>query len=155
VGWGSGARPEPEGPDGLSEGESPLGFVAGPDGERRPLRVALVDDEAVVLRATQALLARLGFQVTAFPVPEAALRHLSDAESRVDLLLTDYIMPGMTGLELAREARKVRPDLPVILSSGNLDEPVEERLAEAGISAVLPKPWEARELMATVRSVLG
>ena len=149
------ARPEAEDPDGLPEGEPSQGFAPGAGGERRPLRVALVDDEAAVLRATQALLARLGFQVTAFPVPEAALRHLSDLEHRVDLLLTDYIMPGMTGLELAREARKVRPDLPVILSSGNLDEPVEERLSEAGISGVLPKPWDAAELMATVRSVLG
>ncbi len=124
-------------------------------GRDAPLRVALVDDEAPVLRATQALLARLGFQVTAFPVPEAALDHIADPQQRVDLVLTDYIMPGMTGVELAEQVQQLRPGLPVILCSGNLDEPVAERLAAAGIAGVLPKPWEPGELLSAVRRALG
>ena len=73
-------------------------------------------DEAVVLRATTALLRRLGYQVTAFPLPDAALRYLENPDKPVDLLFTDYIMPGMTGLELAEATLQVRPGLPVLLS---------------------------------------
>jgi signal transduction histidine kinase len=146
---------------GLENGRSGSGLSTHREGASEgdprpaPIRVALVDDEAVVLRATQALLARLGFQVTAFPVPEAALRHISDPANRVDLLLTDYIMPGMTGVELAEAVQKVRPGLPVLLSSGNLDEPMEERLVAAGITGVLPKPWESEELLSAVGEALG
>jgi two-component system, cell cycle sensor histidine kinase and response regulator CckA len=139
--------------DPLAPGEGGTAESAGLDRSR--VHLAIVDDEAVVLRAATALLRRLGYQVTAFPLPDAALRYLENSENPVDLLFTDYIMPGMTGLELAEATRKARPRLPVLLSSGNLEGPVRDRVATVGASGVLAKPYDVHELDAAIQKALG
>jgi signal transduction histidine kinase/CheY-like chemotaxis protein len=138
--------------DAQATGEGGTGELAAAVRER--YRLAVVDDDAVVLRATTALLDRLGYQVTAFPLPDAALRYLENADNPVDLLFTDYIMPGMTGLELAEATRRVRPGVPVLLSSGNLEGPVRDRVIAVGVSAVLAKPYEVAELDAAIQRAL-
>lgn len=146
--------PSPSEPTMAATGEAKSGEPDLHGTSRGECHVAMVDDEAVVLRATAALLRRLGYQVTAFPLPEAALRYLKDVENPVDLLFTDYIMPGMTGLELAEATLKARPGLPVLLSSGNLEGPVRDRVATVGVSGVLAKPYEAAELDSAIQAAL-
>jgi signal transduction histidine kinase/CheY-like chemotaxis protein len=138
--------------EGQGAGEEGAGELTAAMRERH--RLAVVDDDAVVLRATTALLRRLGYQVAAFPLPDAALRYLENADNPVDLLFTDYIMPGMTGLELAEATLRVRPGVPVLLSSGNLEGPVRDRVTAVGVSGVLGKPYEVAELDAAIQRAL-
>lgn len=81
--------------------------------------VLLVDDEDLIRTSTAQMLADLGYVVVEANSARAALRLLDDA--RVDLIITDHLMPGMTGTELAREAQGHRPNLPVLIISGYAD----------------------------------
>lgn len=83
-----------------------------------PQRTALVvDDDELVLAVTVALLQDLGFEAIAESSPEQALSRVRKEEG-FDLLLTDWVMPGVTGVELIKVARQERPELSVILASG-------------------------------------
>jgi len=117
--------------------------------DRAGLTILLVDDEALVRQATLALLHDLGHQVVEADNGAAALDHLR--LHPVDILITDYLMPGMSGLELAREARKSVPDLPVLMITGFAD------LADDTASDVsrLPKPFNIDELARSIESEIA
>ena len=75
-----------------------------------------------------------------------AFETFSSDPSRFDLVITDQTMPGITGLNLAREILKIRPDIPVILCSGHSDAVTLDKLKEAGITEFLMKPLARKEL---------
>lgn len=111
-------------------------------------RVLLVDDEELVRISTADMLADLGYEVVEAASAEQALRVVG--QERIDLLVTDHLMPGMTGVDLAREVRLLSPDMPVLLVSGFAD--VE------GLDAALPrlvKPFRKDELVVMVERVAG
>ncbi|UPG87417.1 PAS domain S-box protein [Luteibacter aegosomatis] len=81
------------------------------------LRVLTVDDDALVLTTLEALLEDLGHEVTAVSSAREALT-LLEAGASYDVLMTDYAMPGKSGVELAKDAKKLRPDLPIVLATG-------------------------------------
>jgi CheY-like chemotaxis protein len=118
------------------------------EGDERPTlpaskargRALLVDDEELVRMSTADMLADLGFEVVEAGSAEEALRLLQNAPMP-DLLVTDHLMPGMSGADLAREARLIKPDLPILIVSGYAE--VE------GIAPDLPrltKPFRNAEL---------
>jgi len=108
--------------------------------ESPPLRILLVDDEDVVREGTAAMLEEFGHIVQQAPSAKDALSQIRS--NPFDIVVTDYLMPGMSGLDLAREARKVRPDIPVLMITGFAD------LAEDTAADVLrlPKPFRAAEM---------
>ena len=71
-----------------------------------------------------------------------------------DLIITDKTMPKMTGLDLAAEIKKVRPDIPVVLCTGFQDEGFDDKIKKAGITDYIMKPPNKREVAVTVRKVL-
>jgi CheY-like chemotaxis protein len=79
--------------------------------------VLLVDDEELVRMSTADMLADLGFAVLEVSSPQAALE-IIEGDTPIDMLITDHIMPGMTGVELADVLRERRPDVPVLIISG-------------------------------------
>ncbi len=111
-----------------------------------PGRVLLVDDEYLVRVSTADMLADLGYEVAEAKSAEEALRLLQDQPPAV--LITDHVMPGMTGADLARTARELWPDLPILLVSG---------YAEAeGVPSDLPrltKPFLMSELAAKLHAI--
>ncbi len=117
-------------------------------------RVLLVDDEPQLVEVGSRRLERLGYQVLAASNPSAALEALRGAPWMVDLLVTDLSMPGMSGLELARAASSLRRGLPIVLTSGYLEEIASEDLRAAGVRVVLRKPMELAELAAALRRAL-
>jgi signal transduction histidine kinase/CheY-like chemotaxis protein len=117
-------------------------------------RVLVVDDEPSVLAACQQLLDRLNYEVVACSHPAQALELLRAQPSAVDVLLTDQAMPHMTGPALAEAARQVRPDLPVVLTTGFLDEAVRHAVEAVGIDQVLCKPYTVADLSIALRSAL-
>jgi CheY-like chemotaxis protein len=114
--------------------------------------ILLVDDDGDVREVTANVLRSLGYRVIEVGSGGAALDVL-DGAARVDLLLLDFAMPGMNGVEVARFARERRPDLPILFTTGYAEK---MRLAEPdGKEPVLQKPYRTAELAAALRHILG
>ncbi len=114
-------------------------------------RILLIDDDALVCKATAAMLEDLGHIVIDVHCADEALAVL-EAGEEVDLVITDYAMPGMTGLELAHRISAMRPKLPIVLASGYAD-----LNTEAGASQILPrlaKPFLQEDLTVILKRVL-
>jgi PAS domain S-box-containing protein len=109
-------------------------------------RVFIVDDEAAVVAFLSETLSGLGYEVSGFTDPREALSAFAAAPAGVDALVSDYAMPGMTGTELARACRRLRPALPIFMTSGYLRPEEAEEARLAGVQAVLQKPDFIEEL---------
>lgn len=106
----------------------------------RGQRVLYVDDEVPLARMGKEMLERLGYHAEFHSEPLNALKAFGDAPDSYDLLVTDLTMPGMTGIELARHVRNVRPSLPIVLMSGYTAALAPAQLKADGIRLFLQKP---------------
>lgn len=116
--------------------------------------ILFVEDEAGIVRFGEALLTRLGYRVTVCRNGREGLLRFADEPDRFDLVLTDQIMPKMTGDELARELRRIRPDVPIVLFTGFSEEMSKDEVFELGIDAIVMKPIIAVDLAKRIRSIL-
>jgi CheY-like chemotaxis protein len=114
----------------------------------------VVDDDEQVVDVVTSILQGLGYKVTSSISAQEALLLFMEANYNFDLVLTDYTMPLMTGLDLCARIRKIRPDIPLILSSGGTEQITEESLRRAGINEYLPKPITFQGLAQVVRRAL-
>ncbi|BCN38833.1 hypothetical protein ALDI51_21520 [Alicycliphilus denitrificans] len=121
-----------------------------PSAGDRQRHVMYVDDDAALVFLVQRLLRRRGYEVSGFTDPHEATDALRAAPGRYDLLVTDYNMPGYSGLDLVRAARAIRPDLPVALASGYVTAEIEQAALAEGARALIHKPNDVEELCATV-----
>ena len=112
--------------------------------------VLLVEDEAPVRNFAARALQLQGYQVLEAEDAEAALSLLEDADLRVDLFVTDVIMPGMDGPTWVRRARKDRPDVGVVFVSGYAEDALDGAAATVPGSVFLPKPFSLNGLVETV-----
>jgi CheY-like chemotaxis protein len=108
--------------------------------------VLLVDDETSLVLLGEEMLAALGYEPVGFDSGPRALAAFRADPERFDLLLTDEIMPGMTGTELAVALHRMRPELPIILMTGHGGEAQSHQLRAAGICEVLKKPFLSRDI---------
>jgi signal transduction histidine kinase/CheY-like chemotaxis protein len=124
---------------------------------RAPLaarHVLVVDDDARVRSLLVDFVAAGGHRVVPASSGEEALRHLGSDGGGFDLLVTDYLMPGMSGLALVHEARVRRPGLPVVIVSGFLGDAESVELERLG-ARVLTKPFGAEDVSAAVAAALA
>ena len=112
--------------------------------------VLLVDDDPMVMAGTSAMLQDLGHRVVTASSAAVAL-DLLRAETPVDLVITDHAMPGMTGTDLAKHVRDMRPDMPIILATGYAEVPSN---LIPGMPR-LDKPYRIDKLAATIAAVVG
>ncbi len=117
-------------------------------------RVLLIDDEDMILISIRALLnLETDFDVSAFTDPADALSHLRD--NKVDAIVTDYLMPNMTGLDLLRHARDAQPEASRILLTGHADKKSAIRaINEVGLYQYLEKPWDNEQLLLVIRGAI-
>ena len=120
------------------------------DAAASTLRVLLVDDDPMVRETTREMLRALGHVVTDTADPAAALQSVRE-QPAFDLLVADFAMPGMTGVQLAVQARAVRPNLPVLIVTGYADAGALGATSEQGWP-VLRKPFPPRALADAVRA---
>ncbi len=113
--------------------------------------ILFVDDDAAVLRFADLALPRLGYTVTLCGNGEEALSVFEAGPGRFDLVITDLVMPGMAGDEVARRIHAVRPELPIILFTGHSHLAQAGRFRDAGISAVMAKPVTVNDLVMEIR----
>ncbi len=115
----------------------------------------IVEDESAVLLATARILSGQGYKVRVRSDPTDAITVLADAATPVDILVTDMVMPGLSGVELARRARELRPGLPVLYISGYSQELAAQRGTLPAGSKVLRKPFTRRDLLEAVGEAIG
>jgi PAS domain S-box-containing protein len=108
--------------------------------------VMIVDDEPMLVALAEEMLAELGYEPVGFDSSVAALQAMRAEPLRFDLVLTDEAMPDLVGIELAREIRRVRPNIPIILMSGHGGVPLANRAAGIGVNEVLHKPLQRGDL---------
>ncbi|MCK9296729.1 MAG: cache domain-containing protein [Desulfobulbaceae bacterium] len=116
--------------------------------------IVFVDDEEFIVDIAQQMLEMLGYRVVGKTDSREAFAYFKEHAGEVDLVITDFTMPHMTGLDLAKEIRKIRPELPILLCTGYNTGFSEAELKEAGINAFILKPVVRKELAGVVRKVL-
>jgi CheY-like chemotaxis protein len=117
--------------------------------------VLVVDDEEALVRLAEEVLASLGYEPAGCLGAREALEVFRAAPERFDAVLSDVLMPEMTGPELVRELRRLRPELPAILMSGYGGPDLQAQAQAAAVQAVLMKPLAAAELAHCLAGVLG
>ncbi len=136
-----------------SGGPTPLTTISGSHRSSRE-HILLVDDEEKLLHLEEKVLNRLGYRVSAFTDSLSALEAFHFDPKGFDLVISDCSMGQLPGLELARELLKVRPELPIILSTGLEDDRLREEAAKIGIRECLIKPILSSDLDKTIRAIL-
>jgi nitrogen-specific signal transduction histidine kinase/ActR/RegA family two-component response regulator len=117
-------------------------------------RVLFLDDEQMTADSACQLLRHLGYDVTEFTDPRAAVNAFTAAPDSFDLVVTDLTMPRYTGVEVARQMLAVRPNLRVLLASGYSGTWTPDKLRGIGLRALVPKPLTSAGLAAAVRNAL-
>jgi PAS domain S-box-containing protein len=116
--------------------------------------VLYLDDDEALAYLVKRLLERRGYRVSDFTDQDAALAALRANPASFDLVLTDYNMPGMSGLDVAREVRNIRSDLPVALTSGFIDKELQQQAAGAGVRELIFKADAVEVLCDAVQRVI-
>ena len=114
--------------------------------------ILVVDDDSNMLGAIKRILEREGFAAHCVESGEEAIAQIK--ERSFSLMITDYNMPGLNGLELARKGLELAPRMPIIMDTGGLTPLITRLAKEIGIARVLPKPFLVSELLKTIRDVL-
>ncbi len=114
----------------------------------------VVDDEISLANLERQMLEELGYDVTMETSSNRALQLIRKNPERFDLLLTDLSMPGLNGLELARNVREIRLDLPILMATGFSEIQQKEKVKQVGISRLLGKPILLTDLAVAVRQAL-
>jgi PAS domain S-box-containing protein len=147
----------PSAPEPSAAAETPTGpqFALLPDPQAAQQHVMYVDDDQALVFLVQRLLRRRGYQVSGFTDPHEATEALRAAPRDYDLLVTDYNMPGYSGIDLVHEALSIQPHLPIALASGYITTEIEQAALAAGARALVHKPNDVEELCATVHRLLN
>jgi len=120
-----------------------------------PATILLVEDEPAVRDVTREALEMSGYRVLAADGPIAATDIARDEATSIDLLLTDVVMPGMNGPELARKVRELRPELVTLFMTGYADSETLRLAALEGPHRHIQKPFTVRNLLARVADALA
>jgi two-component system cell cycle response regulator CpdR len=115
--------------------------------------ILVVDDDRTMLELVKRILEREGNVVHCVASGEEALEQIK--EKTFSLMITDLNMPGLDGLELARKGLEIAPLMPIIMDTGRISPKIIRLAREIGISKVLAKPFLVKELLETIRDVMG
>ncbi|MEQ8190202.1 MAG: CHASE4 domain-containing protein [Candidatus Eremiobacterota bacterium] len=116
--------------------------------------ILIVDDEEDIVYLTNQLLLLLGYEVTGKTGSKEALETFQREPGKFTLIITDYTMPHMTGIDLAREVIKIKPDIPIVLCTGFNDSITLDRVSAFGIREILFKPVNLNILGETINNIL-
>ena len=115
--------------------------------------ILVVDDDRLILEAVKRILEREGIVAHCVASGEEALEKIK--ERTFSLMITDLNMPGLDGLELSRIGLEIAPQMSIIMDTGKISPKITRLAKEIGISKVLTKPFLAKELLETIREVMG
>jgi len=127
--------------------------TTGPASEGRGRHILYIDDDQPQLFASKRMMERWGYRVSAYFEQREALDVVLSGKLRVDLVVTDFNMPGTSGLEIARSIRDALPDLPVIMVSGYINDALRTQATAAGVRELISKPQDREELRDAVQNI--
>ena len=116
--------------------------------------VVIVDDEEIVLTSLSSLLSlETDYEVKTFLSSEEALKYIKNEDT--DLVISDYLMPGMDGITFLGEVRKLKPEIPRIILTGYADkENAIKAINEVGLFQYIEKPWDNDDILIVLRNGL-
>lgn len=116
--------------------------------------ILLVEDESIVREVTREVLEHAGYQVLESPGPDEALRLAREHQGEIGLLLTDVVMPGMNGADLAQRLQSRRPDLITVFMSGYAEDVVVRQMKQRA-ALHIQKPFTVDVLLSRIAEALG
>jgi PAS domain S-box-containing protein len=116
--------------------------------------ILIVDDEPIVRQMATQVLKDSGYQIISAESGKQAMAHLDDLRGRIDLVFLDMIMPEMDGEATFKALRRMDPELPILLTSGFVQEEKSERLINAGALGLVYKPYKSEVLLRRIRRAL-
>lgn len=119
------------------------------------LRIVIVEDAREVSRLLHSALDTLEYKLDILEMPSGEEAILDSSRNPIDLLVTDYRLPGISGVELMRKVRKYRPNVKVILITGQTDPRIRKEVSEAGADAFFIKPVPIADFLDSVERHLG
>jgi PAS domain S-box-containing protein len=117
-------------------------------------RILYIDDEKMLADLGKAMLTRLGYEVTVQTSSLDALDMFRNHPEQFDAVITDQTMPGMTGINLARELLQIRPDIPIVICTGYSNLITKEQVIAEGIGGFILKPLNREKIATLLRKVL-
>lgn len=127
--------------------------MAGQEVTRR--NILVVDDDELVSEYLGALLEAESYDVTVLNEPVAALEYFHDHVDDFDLIITDQVMPGLTGVEIAQAMLKIRPSLPILLITGYSQRISAENAESFGLSGFFSKPINESLFLDKISNLVG
>jgi PAS domain S-box-containing protein len=137
---------------GKTTGPRPLAQMQVPRGEGE--MVLIVEDEKAVAKATAMVIERNGYRVLLAAEGGEALELFRQHAREIKVVLSDVMMPGMDGVDLARALRKMEPGVRIVACTGQATETRQAELRTLGVKFILKKPYEAKKLLATLASAM-
>jgi two-component system, cell cycle sensor histidine kinase and response regulator CckA len=116
--------------------------------------ILLVDDEQTIIDVGKELLSRLGYKVLSAERGQEALDVLKGNKDKIDLVILDMIMPVMSGGEVYKRIKQIRPDVKVLLSSGYSIDGEATEILKTGCNGFIQKPFSIKELSGKIREIL-
>ena len=117
--------------------------------------VLVVDDESALRRLADQLLSRAGFTVVSAADGEEAIALIRGGSVGFDAVLLDMTMPNLSGAETCRQIKELRPELPIVLTSGYRHEELAELMDEGAVAAFVQKPFTPKSLIETIRRAIA
>jgi FixJ family two-component response regulator len=117
--------------------------------------VLLVDDDRTVLAIAEDMLAQLGYEPIGYDSSVRALEAFRAGPERFDAVLTDELMPELSGTQFALRVKELRPELPVVIASGHGGSELRGRARDAGVSQVVDKPYESSTIARALAAALN
>lgn len=117
--------------------------------------ILYIDDEEQLVALATRMLKRLGYEVEAYQRPDRGLEAFLMAPEKYAVVITDFNMPGISGMEVAGEIRRVQSGIPIVLSSGYISDDLVQQARQQGIEHIIHKPNTIAELSAVLSSILN
>ncbi|MFO7832196.1 MAG: response regulator [Desulfuromonadaceae bacterium] len=139
----------------MQQNHPPIQIENSPSSKHLSKHLLVVDDEEHIVSLIKNMLERHGYEVTCTTSSQHALEVFKGRKDAFDMVITDYAMPEMTGIELAQSVRNIRPDIPVLMCSGYYAGKEQRGASDAGIEMVLNKPLQDYQLTLAVDNILN
>ncbi|HSN31610.1 MAG TPA: ATP-binding protein, partial [Ideonella sp.] len=140
-------------PDDAASPAEPQALSAAPPGQGQ--HVLYVDDDEVMVLLAEQLLRHLGYRVSGFHDPREAVAAVRERGGEFDLVVTDYNMPAMSGLDVARAVAEAQPGLPVVIGSGRVPEELRHVVGVGNVGGIVHKEQMVEQLGAVVARTLA